>query len=86
MKAVIGEEALSEEDRLYLEFLNKFENQFLKQGPYDGRDIFQSLDIAWQLLRLFPEKLLKKITPEFIEKYYKREDHQRQEEEEEKEH
>ena len=72
MKAVIGEEALSEEDRLYLEFLTKFENQFLKQGPYDGRDIFQSLDVAWQLLRLFPEDLLKKIQQKHKDKYYKR--------------
>jgi V-type H+-transporting ATPase subunit B len=35
MKAVVGEEALSEDDKLYLEFLDKFENDFLRQGPYD---------------------------------------------------
>jgi vacuolar-type H+-ATPase subunit B/Vma2 len=32
LKAVVGEEALSEEENLYLEFLDKFENQFLTQG------------------------------------------------------
>jgi V-type H+-transporting ATPase subunit B len=47
MKAVVGEEALSEEDRLYLEFLEKFEKKFLAQGPYESRTIFKSLDIAW---------------------------------------
>lgn len=62
MKAVVGEEALSDDDRLYLEFLEKFEGQFLRQGPYDARDIFKSLDQAWGLLRLFPEKHLKKIS------------------------
>jgi V-type H+-transporting ATPase subunit B len=74
MKAVVGEEALSEDDRLYLEFLEKFEGSFLKQGPYDQRDIFKSLDIAWSLLRLFPEKNLKKIGKKNLEKFYKRKD------------
>jgi V-type H+-transporting ATPase subunit B len=72
MKAVVGEEALSEDDRLYLEFLEKFEGAFLRQGPYDARDIFKSLDTAWGLLRLFPEKHLKKISKSNIEQFYKR--------------
>lgn len=32
MKAVVGEEALSSEDKLALEFLDKFEKQFVGQG------------------------------------------------------
>jgi V-type H+-transporting ATPase subunit B len=72
MKAVVGEEALSEDDRLYLEFLEKFERKFLSQGPYEARTIFKSLDIAWQLLRTFPEKNLKKISKCFIDQFYKR--------------
>ena len=32
MKAVVGEEALSADDLLYLEFLNKFEKTFITQG------------------------------------------------------
>lgn len=74
MKAVVGEEALTDDDRLYLEFLDKFENQFLKQGPYDSRDVFKSLDLAWSLLRLFPDKHLKKINKKNIEDFYKRKD------------
>ncbi|GFY93317.1 ATPase, V1 complex, subunit B protein [Actinidia rufa] len=50
MKAVVGEEALSSEDLLYLEFLDKFERKFVAQGAYDTRNIFQSLDLAWTLL------------------------------------
>lgn len=34
MKAVVGEEALSSDDLLYLEFLGKFEKNFLTQGIY----------------------------------------------------
>ena len=32
MKAVVGEEALTSEDLLYLEFLQKFEKNFIAQG------------------------------------------------------
>ena len=32
MKAVVGEEALSPDDLLYLEFLTKFEKNFIAQG------------------------------------------------------
>lgn len=32
MKAVVGEEALTSEDLLYLEFLQKFEKNFITQG------------------------------------------------------
>ena len=74
MKAVVGEEALSDDDRLYLEFLEKFEGSFLRQGPYDARDIFKSLDLAWGLLRTFPEKHLKKINRSNLDAFYKRKD------------
>ena len=74
MKAVVGEEALTDDDRLCLEFLEKFEGQFLRQGPYDARDVFKSLDLAWSLLRLFPDKHLKKISKKNIDKFYKRKD------------
>merc|ERR1712146_100162 len=61
MKAVVGEEALSAEDKLYLEFLEKFENKFVAQGRYESRSIEESLDVAWELLRTFPRNNLKKI-------------------------
>lgn len=72
MKAVVGEEALGEEDLLYLEFLEKFEQKFLSQGAYENRDIATSLDIAWELLRVFPEGMLKKIPKAVKDKYWPR--------------
>jgi V-type H+-transporting ATPase subunit B len=72
MKAVVGEEALSPDDKNYLYFLEKFEKKFLTQGPYEARSIFKSLDIAWSLLRIFPDKQLKKINKDHIKNYYKR--------------
>lgn len=73
MKAVVGEEALTSEDMLYLEFLTKFEQQFVNQGPYEARSVFQSLDLAWTLLRLFPRELLRRVTAKTLDKYYERE-------------
>merc|ERR1712022_99730 len=74
MKAVVGEEALSEDEHKYLEFTEKFEERFLAQGPYENRDIFTSLDIAWELLRIFQPELLKKIPQKLKDKYYNRDD------------
>ncbi len=62
MQAVVGEEALSLEDHLFLNFVEKFEEKFVNQGPYESRTIFESLDLAWSLLRSFPKELLKKLT------------------------
>ncbi|GAY46036.1 hypothetical protein CUMW_093890 [Citrus unshiu] len=72
MKAVVGEEALSSEDLLYLEFLDKFERKFVAQGAYDSRNIFQSLDLAWTLLRIFPRELLHRIPGKTLDQYYSR--------------
>ncbi|CAI7642311.1 unnamed protein product [Penicillium discolor] len=46
MKAVVGEETLSAEDKLSLEFLEKFEQTFISQSAYESRTIHESLDIV----------------------------------------
>jgi len=70
MKAVVGEEALSDDEHKYLEFTDKFEEQFIAQGPYQNRDIFESLNVAWRLLRIFPKELLKKIPQKVKDEYW----------------
>jgi len=72
MKAVVGEEALTSDDLLYLEFLSKFEKTFISQGPYMKRTIFESLDIGWQLLRIFPKEMLKRIPASTLAEFYPR--------------
>ena len=72
MKAVVGEEALSADDLLYLEFLGKFEKTFIAQGHYENRTIFESLEIGWSLLRIFPKEMLKRIPKEILAEYYPR--------------
>ncbi|KAJ9051652.1 Vacuolar ATP synthase subunit B [Entomophthora muscae] len=73
MKAVVGEEALNQEDKLSLEFLEKFERSFVAQGSYENRTIFESLDLAWSLLRIFPKELLNRIPQKTLAEYYQRE-------------
>ena len=72
MKAVVGEEALNQEDKLALEFLEKFEREFVSQGAYEARTIFESLDLAWSLLRIFPKEMLNRIPQKVLAEYYQR--------------
>merc|ERR1712080_648988 len=72
MKAVVGEEALTSDDLLYLEFLGKFEKNFIAQGNYENRTVFESLDIGWQLLRIFPKEMLKRIPASILAEFYTR--------------
>ena len=72
MKAVVGEEALTTEDKLFLEFMQKFESKFVSQGAYEKRTIYDSLDLAWELLRIFNRESLKKVSKKILDKYYPR--------------
>ncbi|GAA6033579.1 hypothetical protein JCM8097_001466 [Rhodosporidiobolus ruineniae] len=72
MKAVVGEEALSTEEKLALEFLGRFENEFVQQGANENRTIFESLDLAWSLLRTFPREQLTRIPKKVLDEFYSR--------------
>jgi len=69
LSTILGEAALTELDKKYLQFAEEFENRFVKQGPYEDRTIFQTLDLAWQLLSILPRRELKRIKDQYIEKY-----------------
>ena len=56
----------------YLEFLEKFESKFVNQGPYENRTIFDTLEIAWGLLRTFPKDMLKRIPEKTLAGFYAR--------------
>lgn len=67
--AIIGEAALSEEDRRYLNFAEQFEQTFINQGP-TNRSLEETFTRAWELLGMLPPRELKRIKTEFIERYY----------------
>jgi len=67
--AVVGEEALTERDRRYLDFADRFEREFINQGKDEDRSIESTLNLGWELLRMLPESELKRVDPKFISKY-----------------
>lgn len=83
MKAVIGEEALTEEDHTHLQFLKRFEEEFISQGQYESRGLYDSLNLAWKLLSIYPQESLSKIPTSVIKKFHKKRLDEDEEDEEE---
>ncbi|MBP5752040.1 MAG: V-type ATP synthase subunit B [Treponema sp.] len=69
LAAIIGEEELSEIDKLYLKFGEELEQRFFTQGEYEDRSIEQTLDLGWQILSILPREELYRIKDEYIDKY-----------------
>jgi V/A-type H+-transporting ATPase subunit B len=67
---ILGEAALSDVDKIYLHFADQYEEEFVKQGEFEARSIIDTLDLGWRLLRTIPKAELKRIRPEYLEKYY----------------
>ncbi|MBR5668802.1 MAG: V-type ATP synthase subunit B [Spirochaetales bacterium] len=69
LAAIIGEEELSEIDKLYLKFGEELEKKFFTQGEYEDRSIEQTLDLGWKILSILPREELYRIKDEYIDKY-----------------
>jgi len=69
LAVILGEAALSEEDRLFVQFSEAFEDRFIRQGEYEDRSIEETLTIGWELLRILPRSELKRVKEEHIRKY-----------------
>jgi len=67
---IVGREALSERDNRYLDFADRFEEEFVQQGFDTNRDIVETLEIGWELLSMLPKAELNRVDEEFIETYY----------------
>jgi V/A-type H+-transporting ATPase subunit B len=68
--AIVGKDALSERDRLLLEFADLFENKFVRQGYDEDRSIEDTLNLAWDLLATLPVEQLTRIDRDLINKYH----------------
>ena len=71
LAAIIGEEELSDLDKQYLRFGERFENEFISQGEFEDRTIEQTLEIGWSVLKELPRSEWFRIRGEYIEKYAK---------------
>lgn len=72
ISTIIGAEALSERDKIYLTNADEFERRFISQGEWERRSIEETLDIAWRLFSKLPEEDLKLIKEDLVKKYLPR--------------
>ncbi|MFA5240224.1 MAG: V-type ATP synthase subunit B [Phycisphaerae bacterium] len=72
LATIMGEAALSEEDKKYMRFADAFEARYISQGYYENRTVEQTLDLGWELLSMFENAELKRIDVKLIEKYMPR--------------
>jgi V/A-type H+-transporting ATPase subunit B len=70
LASVIGEEELSDLDRSYLGFGDRFEREFLAQGEYENRSIDQTLDLGWQILTALPRAELYRVSEKTLEQRF----------------
>ena len=69
LMTILGESALSDTDILYASFAEEFEKRYVSQGFDVNRSIEETLNTGWKLLSILPDRELKRIKPEMIEKY-----------------
>jgi V/A-type H+-transporting ATPase subunit B len=67
---IVGREALSERDNRFLDFADRFEDEFVQQGFDTNRDIEETLEVGWDLLSMLPRDELNRVGEEFIEEHY----------------
>ena len=70
LMVILGEAALTDMDKIYAKFADRFEEEYVSQGYDKNRTIEETLEIGWKLLSILPKSELKRIKDEFIEKYY----------------
>ncbi|MEZ4442954.1 MAG: V-type ATP synthase subunit B [Polyangiaceae bacterium] len=63
--AVVGEAALSDEDRKSLRFADTFEAHYIGQAG-KTRSVTETLDLGWTLLQVFDDAELKRLSPEAL--------------------
>ena len=70
LMVVLGEAALTDIDKLYAQFADAFEAEYVSQGYEANRDIEETLAIGWKLLSILPRSELKRIKDEHLDEYY----------------
>lgn len=70
LASVIGEDELSPLDKEYLNFGKAFEQEYVGQGDNENRDVIETLEKGWELLKLLPREELDRIDTKLLEKYY----------------
>ncbi len=72
LMVILGEAALTDIDLIYAKFADEFEKKYVSQGYKADRDIMETLEIGWELLRLLPRSELKRINDKLLDEYYEK--------------
>ena len=71
LSQIIGEDDLSDIDKLYLKFGRELENRFISQSNNENRDILETLNLGWEILSILPANELDRVKTEIVQKYYR---------------
>lgn len=71
LASVIGEDELSPEDKLLMEFGKAFETKFINQSFTENRTLDQTLDLGWKLISMLPKKMLDRVDGKILDRYYR---------------
>ncbi|GCF92221.1 V-type ATP synthase beta chain [Enterococcus florum] len=69
LAVVLGDSALSDTDKIYAKFADRFEAEYVNQGFYTNRSVFETLDLGWELLAMLPRTELKRIKDDMLDEY-----------------
>ncbi len=70
LMVILGEAALTDMDKVYAQFADAFEREYVSQGYNTDRSIEETLALGWKLLSILPRSELKRIKDEFLDRYY----------------
>ena len=70
LSQIIGEDDLSEVDKLYLQFGRDLEGRFISQSNTENRSIEETLNLGWDILSVLPVTELDRVQAEVLKKYY----------------
>ena len=70
LMVILGEAALTDIDKKYAEFADRFESEYVSHGYNTNRTIEETLNLGWKLLSILPRSELKRISDEMLDKYY----------------
>lgn len=69
LAVILGDAALSDSDKAFASFADEFEKKYVSQGYNNNRQILDTLELGWELLKILPRTELKRIRDEYLEKY-----------------
>lgn len=61
LAVILGDSALSDAEKAFAKFAEEFDKAYVDQGYYNNREINETLDLGWKLLKIIPRSELKRI-------------------------